>query len=198
MYILKPVGVVCIYGGLVCPGYMTCMGSFVWCGYSDKSVLGDSLYVYAGVVCTECVTENSELCVQIGGSSLCLSVQDCVQSQDQGCRCCGAWYLQDPDALGPHLSSFFIPLGSAKAESDKRLSAGPGQGPGSIVDEQQDNVFFPSGRPPHLEELHTQAQEGLRSLQHQGNLLPSSTALGSQGQGPGSTHFSGVFQKNRN
>ncbi|XP_070260751.1 NHS-like protein 3 isoform X1 [Myotis yumanensis] len=57
--------------------------------------------------------------------------------------------------------------GSAKAESDKRLSGGPGQGPGSVVDEHQDNVFFPSGRPPHLEELHTQAQEGLRSLQHQ-------------------------------
>uniref|UniRef100_A0A8D0WA57 NHS like 3 n=1 Tax=Sus scrofa TaxID=9823 RepID=A0A8D0WA57_PIG len=57
--------------------------------------------------------------------------------------------------------------GSAKAESDKRLSAGPSQGPGSVVDEHQDNVFFPSGRPPHLEELHTQAQEGLRSLQHQ-------------------------------
>ncbi|MBZ3889913.1 hypothetical protein SUZIE_205335 [Sciurus carolinensis] len=57
--------------------------------------------------------------------------------------------------------------GSAKAESDKRQSAGPGQGSGSIVDEHQDNVFFPSGRPPHLEELHTQAQEGLRSLQHQ-------------------------------
>ncbi|XP_015454321.1 uncharacterized protein KIAA1522 homolog isoform X1 [Pteropus alecto] len=59
------------------------------------------------------------------------------------------------------------PAGSAKAESDKRLSVGPGQGPGSVVDEHQDNVFFPSGRPPHLEELHTQAQEGLRSLQHQ-------------------------------
>ncbi|XDA73066.1 hypothetical protein R6Z07F_003345 [Ovis aries] len=57
--------------------------------------------------------------------------------------------------------------GSAKAESDKRLSVGPGQGPGSVVDDHQDNVFFPSGRPPHLEELHTQAQEGLRSLQHQ-------------------------------
>ncbi|XP_006895062.1 PREDICTED: uncharacterized protein KIAA1522 homolog, partial [Elephantulus edwardii] len=57
--------------------------------------------------------------------------------------------------------------GSAKAENDKRLGAGPGQGPGSVVDEHQDNVFFPSGRPPHLEELHTQAQEGLRSLQHQ-------------------------------
>ncbi|XP_069864893.1 NHS-like protein 3 isoform X2 [Dipodomys merriami] len=57
--------------------------------------------------------------------------------------------------------------GSAKAESDKHQSAGPGQGPGSGVDEHQDNVFFPSGRAPHLEELHTQAQEGLRSLQHQ-------------------------------
>uniref|UniRef100_A0A8C5KFU6 NHS like 3 n=1 Tax=Jaculus jaculus TaxID=51337 RepID=A0A8C5KFU6_JACJA len=57
--------------------------------------------------------------------------------------------------------------GAAKAESDKRQSAGPSQGPGSVVDEQQDNVFFPSGRPPHLQELHTQAQEGLRSLQHQ-------------------------------
>ncbi|XP_059233046.1 uncharacterized protein KIAA1522 homolog isoform X1 [Mustela nigripes] len=57
--------------------------------------------------------------------------------------------------------------GSAKAESDKRLSGGPGQGPGSVVEEHQDNVFFPSGRPPHLEELHTQAQEGLRSLQQQ-------------------------------
>ncbi|KAF7467241.1 Hypothetical predicted protein [Marmota monax] len=57
--------------------------------------------------------------------------------------------------------------GSAKAESEKRQSAGPGQGLGSVVDEHQDNVFFPSGRPPHLEELHTQAQEGLRSLQHQ-------------------------------
>ncbi|CAK6440898.1 unnamed protein product [Pipistrellus nathusii] len=57
--------------------------------------------------------------------------------------------------------------GSAKAESDKRLSVGPGQGPGAAGDEHQDNVFFPSGRPPHLEELHTQAQEGLRSLQHQ-------------------------------
>nr|XP_045754133.1 uncharacterized protein KIAA1522 homolog isoform X2 [Mirounga angustirostris] len=75
---------------------------------------------------------------------------------------------------GPRARSFWRfgrsakrPAGSAKAESDKRLSVGPGQGPGSVVDEHQDNVFFPSGRPPHLEELHTQAQEGLRSLQHQ-------------------------------
>uniref|UniRef100_A0A2K5Q066 Uncharacterized protein n=1 Tax=Cebus imitator TaxID=2715852 RepID=A0A2K5Q066_CEBIM len=57
--------------------------------------------------------------------------------------------------------------GSAKAENDKRLSVGPSQGPESTVDEHQDNVFFPSGQPPHLEELHTQAREGLRSLQHQ-------------------------------
>lgn len=70
-----------------------------------------------------------------------------------------------------------FPAGSAKAESDKRLSVGPGQGLGSAVDEHQDNVFFPSGRPPHLEELHTQAQEGLRSLQHQGSLLLFSPAL---------------------
>ncbi|KAB1268421.1 hypothetical protein Cadr_000013570 [Camelus dromedarius] len=72
--------------------------------------------------------------------------------------------------LGRHLPALlglFKKKGSAKAESDKRLSVGPGQGPVSVVDEHQDNVFFPSGRPPHLEELHTQAQEGLRSLQHQ-------------------------------
>ncbi|XP_009069167.1 PREDICTED: uncharacterized protein KIAA1522 homolog, partial [Acanthisitta chloris] len=30
-----------------------------------------------------------------------------------------------------------------------------------------DNVFFPSSRPPHLEELHNQAQQGLKSLQYQ-------------------------------
>nr|XP_008271972.2 LOW QUALITY PROTEIN: uncharacterized protein KIAA1522 homolog [Oryctolagus cuniculus] len=67
----------------------------------------------------------------------------------------------------PTLPGLFKKKGSAKAESDKHQSVGPGQGPGSAVDEHQDNVFFPSGRPPHLEELHTQAQEGLRSLQHQ-------------------------------
>lgn len=82
----------------------------------------------------------------------------------------GPVHHQDPVALKPHFSSSSIPLGSAKAESDKRLSGGPGQGSGSVVEEHQDNVFFPSGRPPHLEELHTQAQEGLRSLQQQGNL----------------------------
>lgn len=114
---------------------------------------------------------------------------------------------------GPRVRSFWRfgrsakrPAGSAKAENDKRLSVGPSQGPGSVVDEHQDNVFFPSGRPPHLEELHTQAQEGLRSLQHQGNLPLHSTPLSSlqccivssQGRGPNSTNPSGVFQRNRN
>lgn len=89
----------------------------------------------------------------------------------------GPVHPQDPDALRPHFSSSSVPLGSAKAESDKRLSVGPGQGPGSLVDEHQDNVFFPSGRPPHLEELHTQAQEGLRSLQHQGTFSPPGLLL---------------------
>ncbi|XP_073936763.1 NHS-like protein 3 isoform X4 [Castor canadensis] len=71
--------------------------------------------------------------------------------------------------LGRHLPALLelFKKGSAKAETDKRQSTGSGQGPVSVVDEHQDNVFFPSGRAPHLEELHTQAQEGLRSLQHQ-------------------------------
>lgn len=116
---------------------------------------------------------------------------------------CVVWgltvHIQGSDAFGLHSSSSSIPLGSAKAEGDKRLSVGSGQGPGSVVDGHQDNVFFPSGRPPHLEELHTQAQEGLRSLQHQGNLpLPSRATLSSQGERPGPTHLSGIFQKNRN
>ncbi|XP_056651274.1 uncharacterized protein KIAA1522 homolog isoform X2 [Monodelphis domestica] len=46
--------------------------------------------------------------------------------------------------------------GSSKADNKQPPSDG-----------HQDNVFFPSSRPPHLEELHFQAQEGLRSLQHQ-------------------------------
>lgn len=115
------------------------------------------------------------------------------------CPCLVPVHPEDPDAFGPHFSPSSIPPGSAKSDSDKRLSAGPGQGPGSGVDEHQDNVFFPSGRPPHLEELHTQAQEGLRSLQHQGNFpLPSSATLSAHGQRPSSTHLSGIFQKNRN
>ncbi|KAG8142971.1 hypothetical protein E2320_000268, partial [Naja naja] len=34
------------------------------------------------------------------------------------------------------------------------------------VEDQLDNAFFPNSRPPHLEELHVQAQAGLKSLQN--------------------------------
>jgi hypothetical protein len=95
------------------------------------------------------------------------------------------------------LTSFSVPSGSAKAESDNRQGAGPSQGPGSVGDELQDNVFFPSGRPPHLEELHTQAQEGLRSLQHQGKSCPVRVLFPAPGSGAWPTDPSGVFQKDR-
>ncbi|XP_075578182.1 NHS-like protein 3 [Pelecanus crispus] len=52
--------------------------------------------------------------------------------------------------------------GAAKGEAEKRLSVQYTSG-----EECPDNVFFPSTRPPHLEELHNQAQQGLKSLQHQ-------------------------------
>ncbi|KAM6235371.1 NHS-like protein 3 isoform 2-T2 [Spheniscus humboldti] len=52
--------------------------------------------------------------------------------------------------------------GTAKGEAEKRLSVQYTAG-----EECPDNVFFPSTRPPHLEELHNQAQQGLKSLQHQ-------------------------------
>ncbi|XP_072773933.1 NHS-like protein 3 isoform X1 [Taeniopygia guttata] len=52
--------------------------------------------------------------------------------------------------------------GAAKGEGEKRLSVQYTAG-----EECPDNVFFPSTRPPHLEELHSQAQQGLKSLQHQ-------------------------------
>ncbi|KAM6427645.1 NHS-like protein 3 isoform 2-T2 [Liasis olivaceus] len=51
---------------------------------------------------------------------------------------------------------------AAKAENEKRLSVQY-----KAAEEQPDNVFFPSTRPPHLEVLHIQAQEGLKSLQNQ-------------------------------
>ncbi|XP_051892197.1 uncharacterized protein KIAA1522-like isoform X2 [Pristis pectinata] len=35
---------------------------------------------------------------------------------------------------------------------------------------QQENVFLPSARPPHIEDLHKEAEIGLRSLQEQGTL----------------------------
>ncbi|XP_062365043.1 uncharacterized protein KIAA1522 homolog [Cinclus cinclus] len=52
--------------------------------------------------------------------------------------------------------------GAAKGEGEKRLSVQY-----TVGEECPDNVFFPSTRPPHLEELHNQAQQGLKSLQHQ-------------------------------
>ncbi|KAI1231187.1 hypothetical protein IHE44_0008123 [Lamprotornis superbus] len=55
-----------------------------------------------------------------------------------------------------------VPAGAAKGEGEKRLSVQYTAG-----EECPDNVFFPSTRPPHLEELHNQAQQGLKSLQHQ-------------------------------
>lgn len=123
--------------------------------------------MYVGAVCIECLPQYCGLYVCTGESGHLHVCVGTICSLGTGvplsqCLC------TDPHAFGSHFPSC-IPPGSAKAESDKRQSAGPGQGPGSMVDEHQDNVFFPSGRPPHLEELHTQAQEGLRSLQHQGN-----------------------------
>ncbi|XP_062490668.1 uncharacterized protein KIAA1522 homolog isoform X1 [Pezoporus occidentalis] len=52
--------------------------------------------------------------------------------------------------------------GAAKGEAEKRLSVQYTAGEGC-----PDNVFFPTTRPPHLEELHNQAQQGLKCLQHQ-------------------------------
>lgn len=63
-----------------------------------------------------------------------------------------------PAAASPDLRG----EGAAKTENDRRLSVQYKPG-----DECPDNVFFPSTRPPHLEELHNQAREGLKSLQHQ-------------------------------
>nr|XP_008169269.1 uncharacterized protein KIAA1522 homolog [Chrysemys picta bellii] len=62
----------------------------------------------------------------------------------------------------PSLLTLFKKKGSAKAENNKRLNVQYKAG-----EERPDNVFFPSSRPPHLEELHNQAQAGLKSLQHQ-------------------------------
>ncbi|XP_015263539.1 PREDICTED: uncharacterized protein KIAA1522 homolog [Gekko japonicus] len=52
--------------------------------------------------------------------------------------------------------------GAAKSDNDKRLSVQYKAG-----EVKPDNVFFPCNRPPHLEELHFQAQAGLKSLQNQ-------------------------------
>ncbi|XP_077193483.1 NHS-like protein 3 isoform X2 [Paroedura picta] len=55
-----------------------------------------------------------------------------------------------------------LKTGAAKSDNNKRLSVQYKAG-----EEQPDNVFFPCNRPPHLEELHIQAQAGLKSLQNQ-------------------------------
>lgn len=186
--------------GLCALSMVPSVGPFVWGGYSDICTLGCGLCMYMGAVYCVYAPELWVGCTDWGRCALHVCAGLCTV---WGLWVPLLWCLCIPRAqmpLGlPHFSSSSIPLGSAKAEGDKRLGVGPGQGPGSVVDEHQDNVFFPSGRPPHLEELHTQAQEGLRSLQHQGNLpLPSSATLSSQGQGLSPTHHSGVFQKNRN
>uniref|UniRef100_A0A8D0FX78 KIAA1522 n=1 Tax=Strix occidentalis caurina TaxID=311401 RepID=A0A8D0FX78_STROC len=49
----------------------------------------------------------------------------------------------------------------------RTAARGPAQLAYTAGEECPDNVFFPSTRPPHLEELHNQAQQGLKSLQHQ-------------------------------
>ncbi|XP_069079488.1 NHS-like protein 3 isoform X1 [Pleurodeles waltl] len=51
---------------------------------------------------------------------------------------------------------------AVKGEENKRQGAQHKSG-----DRQQENVFFPSSRPPELQELHIQAQEGLKSKQNQ-------------------------------
>lgn len=48
VYILKPVVILCLYGGLVCPG-------------SDTSTLGKSLYMNMGAVCIACIAQKCEL-----------------------------------------------------------------------------------------------------------------------------------------
>ncbi|XP_048356431.1 uncharacterized protein KIAA1522 homolog isoform X1 [Sphaerodactylus townsendi] len=55
-----------------------------------------------------------------------------------------------------------LKTGATKSDNDKRLSVQYRAGT-----EQPDNVFFPCNRAPHLEELHIQAQAGLKSLQNQ-------------------------------
>lgn len=154
------------------------MGNFVWCGCSDVYSWVQFAYVHGGSVYRVYNSEPWVVSTDWGKQALHVCVGTVCSLGTGGVLW---WSLCIPR---PHFSSSSVPLGSAKAESDKRLSVGSGQGPGSVLDEHQDNVFFPSGRPPHLEELHTQAQEGLRSLQHQGSLhFPSSIPLSSPRSG---------------
>ena len=76
--------------------------------------------------------------------------------------------LCPPSQADPSVSA-----GAAKGEAEKRLSVQYTAG-----EECPDNVFFPSTRPPHLEELHNQAQQGLKSLQHQGRCPQPRGGLG--------------------
>uniref|UniRef100_A0A8U8C0J9 Uncharacterized protein n=1 Tax=Geospiza parvula TaxID=87175 RepID=A0A8U8C0J9_GEOPR len=81
-------------------------------------------------------------------------------------------------ALGCHPADPAVPAGAAKGEGEKRLSVQYTAG-----QECPDNVFFPSTRPPHLEELHNQAQQGLKSLQHQGRCPQLQGGLGDTVEG---------------
>lgn len=78
----------------------------------------------------------------------------------------------------PSLADPTVPTGAAKGEGEKRLSVQYTAG-----EECPDNVFFPSTRPPHLEELHNQAQQGLKSLQHQGRCPQPQGGLGDMMEG---------------
>ncbi|XP_029474952.1 uncharacterized protein KIAA1522 homolog [Rhinatrema bivittatum] len=53
-------------------------------------------------------------------------------------------------------------------KQESKAGANPEDGAKLSVQYKQDNIFSPSGPPPpHLEELHNEAQQGLKSLQHQ-------------------------------
>ncbi|XP_009330486.1 PREDICTED: uncharacterized protein KIAA1522 homolog [Pygoscelis adeliae] len=94
-----------------------------------------------------------------------------LELSGEGDRDCNGGKAEDdlPLRLPPLLSSptrrELSPEAPAKGEAKKRLSVQYTAG-----EECPDNVFFPSTRPPHLEELHNQAQQGLKSLQHQGSV----------------------------
>lgn len=78
----------------------------------------------------------------------------------------GKWTLICLLSLRAPLLPSVFPGAAAKAENEeKRLSVQY-----KAVEDQPDNVFFPSSRAPHLEELHVQAQAGLKSLQNLGRL----------------------------
>ncbi|CAH2222239.1 Hypothetical predicted protein [Pelobates cultripes] len=58
----------------------------------------------------------------------------------------------------------------------------------TLEDEHQDNLFFPTGRTPVLEEIHNQAQEGLKSLQRREKQHGHSTASQDENKNPQHTH----------